>query len=160
MAVVFYAVKGETSTTRVKQDSVGEQNCIDNGLIKMVSDNNDPTMTAQADGTWAVDVKKVEGYFTKVTTDFLQSVLDKYNEDNGIALKDVARCELYSRKTGYTHKAFCLAIWEWSVEVWEAVRAIPTPPIPTNEEFETVIRGVAITDTTLQTIVTNTVMEF
>jgi len=158
MAVAYYSALGDNAITVVKVGSAGEQSCIDSGLIKMVSDNEDKTMTAQADGTWVSDLNKNVERFTDITTNFIQDVLDNYNDEFGLKIKDVARAELYSRKTGYTHQAFCLAIWDWSVDVWEAIRAIPI--IPTDAEFEAVIRGVNITDVDLQARVTATDMDF
>lgn len=54
----------------------------------------------------------------------IQSKVDEYNQANGLSLTDVYRCEQYARTTGYTHQAFCQAVWEWNVAVWEEVRSL------------------------------------
>jgi hypothetical protein len=93
-----------------------------------------PTVSQEAKMSYVVNK------FTIVTDNFIYDVLNDYNVEHGIKLESVHNCESYSRKTGYTHQPFCQAIWDWSVDLWEAVRGITT--IPTDEEFKAVVRSV------------------
>lgn len=57
-------------------------------------------------------------------TNLIQSKVDEYNAANGLSLTDVKSCALYAQVQTYTHKAFCQAVWEWNVSVWEAARIL------------------------------------
>jgi hypothetical protein len=154
MEVSYIAKVGDVSSTTINK--AREAEFVAQGYIVMVEENLDNTMVAQADGTWAVDMSKVVDKFTIVTDKFISDVLNDYNTEHGIKLQSVHNCESYSRKTGYTHQAFCQVIWEWSVDLWEAVRGIVT--IPTDEEFEAVVRSV--TNVELQTRLDRTELRF
>lgn len=54
----------------------------------------------------------------------IQSKVDAYNNETGLTFTDVKSCALYSQVSGYSHQAFCIAVWEWSVSVWEDARQI------------------------------------
>ncbi len=54
----------------------------------------------------------------------IQSKVDAYNAANKLSLRDAATCAIYAPVDGYTHQAFCKAIWAWNVEVWETARLL------------------------------------
>lgn len=58
----------------------------------------------------------------QAVTDLIQSEVDAYNTANNLVFADVHSCANYSVVDGYTHQAFCLAVWTWNVAVWEAAR--------------------------------------
>lgn len=60
---------------------------------------------------------------TKLIEETIQNEINLYNKLNGIALGSVHNAESYSRVTTYTHKDFCGAVWLWSIELWEHMRA-------------------------------------
>lgn len=55
--------------------------------------------------------------------DHIHSKVEEYNSANALAFKDVYSCGLYKDMTGYTHQAFCIAVWDWQTSVWEYARA-------------------------------------
>lgn len=67
----------------------------------------------------------------------IQKVINEYNDANGIALSSVHNAESYSRVPSYSHREFCEAVWLWSVELWEHMRAwqVNLTDIPTEEEI-------------------------
>lgn len=71
----------------------------------------------------------------------IQSKVDEYNLANSLAFKDIYSCGLYRDMTGYTHQAFCIAVWDWQTSVWEYARQALSEIIsgartePTVEEF-------------------------
>ncbi|MEA2037247.1 MAG: hypothetical protein U9O94_07070 [Nanoarchaeota archaeon] len=82
--------------------------------------------------------------FTSKTEAHIQAKVNQYNEANGTKFANVHNCESYSRLDTYTHKAFCLQVWLWSVQIWEAVRAYQDTMTvaPTDAEFQAVLDGV------------------
>jgi len=68
-------------------------------------------------------LETIQNKATSMIDATIQGELDKYNKANGIAIASIHNAESYSRHTGYSHQAFCLAIWNWSVELWEFMRA-------------------------------------
>lgn len=92
-----------------------------------------------------LSILEAKDYFTLKANDFIQSKIDEYNEANGTAFTNVHNCESYSRVTSYIHQSWCLQVWTWSVNVWEAVRAYQdtASTIPTDAEFQVVLDGVA-----------------
>lgn len=84
-------------------------------------------------------IKKTK--FENKILDLIQIEVNKYNNLNGLTLKDVYVCRAYGETEGYTHQAFCKAIWLWNVQVWETARIIleevtnGTREEPTLDEF-------------------------
>lgn len=69
---------------------------------------------------------KLKDYCIQAISDLIQAEVDKYNLENDLALKDVYRCQQYAQTPTYTHQAFCQAVWDWNVEVWEEARSLFT----------------------------------
>ena len=57
-------------------------------------------------------------------TALIQSKVDDYNTENNLLFNDVHSCANYALSDGYTHQAFCIAIWAWNISVWETARSI------------------------------------
>jgi len=76
-----------------------------------------------------------------IVTALVQDKIDAYNETYNLAFADVHSCNDYAAHDGYSHQAFCSDIWDWSVELWEAARALQTDVLagdreaPTETEF-------------------------
>lgn len=69
------------------------------------------------------ETELVQMFATNAIGQAIQNEVDIYNKANGIALGNVHNAESYSRVPTYTHRAFCEAVWLWSVELWEFMRA-------------------------------------
>ena len=55
---------------------------------------------------------------------YIQAPIDAYNKTHNMLFSDVHSCANYAMVEGYTHQAFCAAVWTWNVQVWEAARQI------------------------------------
>ena len=73
---------------------------------------------------------------------YIQSYINTYNSNNGVKFNNVHNCANYKDELGYTHQVFCLKVWNFNIQVWEAGRLIQSDiisgnsPIPTKEEFK------------------------
>jgi len=71
----------------------------------------------------------------------IQSEVDKYNEANMVAFKDIDACAKYTTVTTYTHYQFCVDVIAWQTSVWEYARQVQadvmagTRTMPTTEEL-------------------------
>ena len=77
--------------------------------------------------------KKTLTHYTNLVSQHIQSKVDQYNLENSLGYTDVHSCESYGRTEGYTHQAFCLAVWTWNVAVWEYVRNTVFPAVMSGE---------------------------
>lgn len=66
-------------------------------------------------------VKKQREIESRVSM-LIQEKVDAYNKANMLSFKDIYTCALYRTVNGYTHQAFCIAIWNWQTSVWEYLR--------------------------------------
>ena len=71
---------------------------------------------------------------------YIQSIVDVYNKEHGLSFKDVHSCANYKDMENYTHRQFCIDIWNFNVQVWEEVRNVILPSIdfnnpPSEEQF-------------------------
>lgn len=78
---------------------------------------------------WEIDEKSVEDLRAKLKSAceaaiarHIQARVDAYNKANDLLLRDAYTCAQYAQSAGYTHQAFCQALWEWNVLVWESAR--------------------------------------
>ncbi len=75
----------------------------------------------------------------------IQEQVDRYNLDNEVAFTNAHNCADYKDMAGYTHQQFCIDIWAFNVEVFEAARGMQDtvlsgiPPIPTEAEFKALL---------------------
>lgn len=106
----------------------------------------DYRLAPRSDGTYD---ELSEDQLSKVFTDKavylverrVQSVVDLYNQTNKVDFVDIHACANYANNTGYTHQKFCVDVWNWNVNVWEAARRIIAEvesgqrEEPTAEEF-------------------------
>lgn len=78
-------------------------------------------------------------------TSHIQEPINSYNNTHGTKFGSVHNCANYKDSAGYTHKQFCMDVWLFNVEVWEAARAMQEtvlsgiPPIPTEAEFKALL---------------------
>ena len=63
-------------------------------------------------------------FATNLVSKKIQIEVENYNKINGTAFKDIHSCASYKDAQNYSHKDFCLSIWNWNVEVWEYVRSL------------------------------------
>lgn len=84
---------------------------------------------------------------TDMTSQAIQAEIDSYNALHNIALESVHNAESYSRMMTYTHQPFCLQVWEWSVALWEHMRAWQgtLTGIPTEAEIQAKINELPLT---------------
>jgi hypothetical protein len=81
--------------------------------------------------------------YEEIVTALIQNEVDKYNKANDVLFRDVHSCKSYADMTGYEHQAFCLGVFTWNLDVWQAVRQIladvkaGTRQAPTIGEFLT-----------------------
>lgn len=61
--------------------------------------------------------------YEQAIKEHIQEPIHIYNEAKGLTLENIDSCFKYSTVDTYTHKAFCKAVFLWSVEVWEWLRA-------------------------------------
>ncbi|RLC89883.1 MAG: hypothetical protein DRI37_02940 [Chloroflexi bacterium] len=82
--------------------------------------------------------KNTQKEATALIEDTIKAEINKYNLENGLALESVHNAESYSRVEGYAHQEFCLAVWVWSVELWEHMRVWQSTltHIPAMEEIQ------------------------
>lgn len=90
-----------------------------------------------AEETQARLLREAKEFATSAIDGAIQAEITAYNEANGIALSSVHNAESYSRLPTYTHQPFCEAVWLWSVELWEFMRAWQDTltGIPTEQEI-------------------------
>ena len=102
---------------------------------------NSPEMPYTAEYITSYTLNKIEVESITLISNTIQNEVMTYNRANGIALANVHNAESYSRVDGYTHQAFCLQVWLWSVELWEFMRAWQTTltGIPSTEQVQTKI---------------------
>lgn len=81
----------------------------------------EPAYTVQEIQDYQVNKISVES--VELITQNIQNEIDYYNITNNIALASVHNAESYSRMMTYTHQPFCQQVWEWSVALWEHMRA-------------------------------------
>lgn len=79
--------------------------------------------------------KNLITYVTDLINKRIQKEVDEYNLANGTVFTNVHNCASYKDSTGYTHKDFCLSVWNWNVAVWEYVRAIDVNSTLTEDEL-------------------------
>ena len=74
---------------------------------------------------------------TNLISRTIQNEINAYNAKNGISLGSIHIAESYSRIPGYSHQAFCKSVWNWSVDLWEFMRAWQNTlsVYPTKEEI-------------------------
>jgi hypothetical protein len=79
--------------------------------------------------------------FTTTIDSYIQSKIDDYNNANGVMFADINSIMKYTIDNTYTHFAFCMAIVQWNIDVWETARAIQQDVLagnraePTTEEL-------------------------
>ncbi|MEA3485941.1 MAG: hypothetical protein U9R03_04465 [Candidatus Aerophobetes bacterium] len=54
----------------------------------------------------------------------IQEVVNGYNLNNGLKFSDVYGCANYINSPTYSHYDFCVAVWNFNVEVWEYLRQL------------------------------------
>lgn len=126
-------------------------------VVFEIGDIPDETMTdvepvgehIKWDGTaWVTDewaqYEEMFNYVTGAVEERLNLNLKAYNMTNNTAFKSAHNCESYSRVVGYPHQPFCQAYWEWSVNLWVAVRAWSDGIVamPTEVEMTTILDSV------------------
>lgn len=82
-------------------------------------------------GAWVLDDKVLAKLQVKFRSEceqaisaLIQSEVDAYNAANNVIFADVHSCQAYAGVDGYSHQAFCAAVWAWNVAVWEASRLV------------------------------------
>lgn len=82
-------------------------------------------------GAWVLDgnvLAKLQVTFRaeceRAISALIQGEVDAYNAANNVIFADVHSCQAYAGVDGYSHQAFCAAVWAWNVAVWEAARVV------------------------------------
>jgi hypothetical protein len=88
-------------------------------------------------------MEKAIANFTSVTTQYIESKVQAYNEANGTAFGSVHSCANYKDSLTYSHAPFCKQVWDWNERVWDTVRAYQATAtaIPTDIEFKAILDG-------------------
>jgi hypothetical protein len=75
--------------------------------------------------------------FTTTIDDYIQSKIDDYNRVNGVMFANINSIMKYTIDNTYTHFAFCMAIVQWNIDVWETARAIQADVLAGNRDEPT-----------------------
>jgi len=107
-------------------------------------------------------INNMVNHFTTLTTNHIQNEVNKYNKAKGLQFGDIHSCQNYKDATGYTHQAFCAAIWDWNIQVWEYLRNDMQPVVLSGEaKFDTAWEGLVPTDDEfIATIINNVPFTF
>ena len=68
--------------------------------------------------------KKVLISLTETVEEYIQSEIDKYNEENLLQYKDINSIFKYTSTPSYTHYDFCTKMISWNIAVWERAREL------------------------------------
>ena len=129
---------GDSSSTTINATRV--QEFLAKGYIEMVEENLDPTMVAQADGTWALSPELLFAKFTSKTDEYIQAKIEEYNTANGVKFSDINTFPKYAMNTASEHNLIANKFITWVDLIWKEVRAITV--VPTDEEFTLILDAV------------------
>jgi acetolactate synthase small subunit len=82
-------------------------------------------------------IKKKVNTFTSTIDNYIQSKINDYNNDNGVMFANINSIMKYTIDNTYTHFAFCMAIVQWNIDVWETARAIQADVLAGNRDEPT-----------------------
>lgn len=82
--------------------------------------------------------------FTVMTTEYIESKVQAYNEANGLAFKDIDAFAKYAMNPLSTHYVIANRFINYADAVWNAVRVYQSTAtaIPTQEEFQNILDSV------------------
>jgi hypothetical protein len=80
-----------------------------------------------------------------VTDTYIQGKIDAYNQANGVKFKDIDSFTKYAVNTSSQHYTIANKFIAYADNIWKAVREYQSTAttIPTDEEFKSVLDGVA-----------------
>jgi len=83
-------------------------------------------------------------YFTDITTEYIESKVQAYNQANGLAFKDIDAFTKYAINTQSIHNVIANRFVVYADKVWAAVRTYQSTAttIPTDIEFKAILDGV------------------
>lgn len=111
-----------------------------NKIVKVTKGQRDKT-AEELETELAEAQRQTRKEMLQAIESLIQGEIDKYNEANMVAFKDIDACAKYTTIPTYTHYQFCVDVIVWQTNVWETARTIQadvlagTRPIPTTEEF-------------------------
>lgn len=71
-----------------------------------------------------LEVSSAKSYLEAAIDSKIQDEINIYNEANKTLYKSIDAIPKYLINPDYTHYAFCLAVSDWNIAVWEKARAI------------------------------------